>query len=128
MKTSRTAAIAALGLSSVLALAACHRGQDGGAQQAGSGNGPHHGRGMDFSDVKFPIAKADFIARMSTRMRQRCANSDPQSQPQGRGIDCGTLEAGIAKCATAAAIPDSIADQDAARDAARGYFQCVRQQ
>lgn len=125
MKILRTTVVAALGLSAAFAITACHRGQNG---QAGSGDGGHHGRGMDFSDVKFPLAKADFITRMNTRMRQRCASRDAQSQQSGRGIDCSTLEAGIAKCATATAIPDSIADQDAARDAARGYFQCVRQQ
>lgn len=127
MKILRTAIVATLGLSTALAISACHRGQDG---QAGSsdGGGGHHGHGMDFSDVKFPIAKADFINRMTTRMRQRCASRDAQSQQSGRGIDCSTLEAGIAKCATAAAIPDSIADEDAAREAGRGYFQCVRQQ
>lgn len=126
MKILRNAIIATLGLSAALAIGACHRGQD--AQAGGdNGGGGHRGRGMDFSDMKFPIAKADFITRMNTRMRQRCASRDAQSQQPGRGIDCSTLEAGIAKCATAAAIPDSIADQDAARDAGRSYFQCVRQ-
>ncbi|MBS0215755.1 MAG: hypothetical protein JSR63_10375 [Proteobacteria bacterium] len=123
MKILRTAIVATLGLSAALALSACHRGKDGGD----NGDG-HRGRGMDFSDVKFPISKADFITRMNTRMRQRCASRDAQSQQSGRGIDCSTLEAGIAKCTTAAVIPDSIADQDAARDAGRSYFQCVRQQ
>ena len=125
MKILRITVVVAFGLSAAFAITACHRGQDG---QAGSGDGGHHGRGMDFSDVKFPLAKADFITRMNTRMRQRCASRDAQSQQSGRGIDCSTLEAGIAKCATATAIPDSIADQDTARDASRGYFQCVRQQ
>ncbi len=128
MNVPRPTILVVLGLSSVLALAACHRGGQGAGQQAGQDGNGHRGRGMDFSDVKFPITKADFITRMSTRMRQRCANQDASAQQQGRGIDCSTLEAGIAKCATAAAIPDSIADKDAARDAARGYFQCVRQQ
>ena len=122
MKILRTTVVAAFGLSAAFAITACHRGQ------AGSGDGGHRGRGMDFSDVKFPLAKADFITRMNTRMRQRCASRDTQSQQSGRGIDCSTLEAGIAKCATATAIPESIADQDAARDASRDYFQCVRQQ
>ncbi|MGG6462879.1 hypothetical protein [Solilutibacter silvestris] len=125
MKILRSTIVATLALTAALAIGACHRGQDG--QAAGDGGG-HRGHGMDFSDVKFPIAKADFITRMNTRMRQRCASRDAQAQQPGRGIDCGTLEAGIAKCATAAAIPDSIADQDAARDAGRSYFQCVRQQ
>ncbi|MBW8822642.1 MAG: hypothetical protein JF567_00085 [Xanthomonadales bacterium] len=125
MKILRTTAVAALGLSAAFATTACHRGQDG---QAGNGDGGHHGRGMDFSDVKFPLAKADFITRMNTRMRQRCASRDTQSQQSGRGINCSTLEAGIAKCATSADIPDSIADQDDAHEAARDYFQCVRQQ
>lgn len=124
MNIPRPTILVVLGLSSVLALAACHRGGQGAGQD---GNG-HRGRGMDFSDVKFPITKADFTTRMSTRMRQRCANQDASAPQQGRGIDCSTLEAGIARCATAAAIPDSIADKDTARDAARGYFQCVRQQ
>ena len=124
MKILRTAIAATLALSAALAIGACHRGQD--AQGGGDNGGGHRGRGMDFSDVKFPIAKADFITRMNTRMRQRCASRDAQSQQPGRGIDCGTLEAGIAKCATAAAIPDSIADADAAREAGRSYFHCVR--
>ncbi len=126
MKIFRTAIVVALGVSAVLAISACHRGQGGGQAAGDNSGGGHRGRGMDFSDVKFPIAKADFITRMSTRMRQRCASRDVQAQQPGRGIDCSTLEAGIAKCATAAAIPDSIPDQDAARDAGRGYFRCVR--
>ena len=128
MNISRPAILVVLGLSGVLALSACNRGEQVARSQSGQDGNGHRGRGMDFSDVKFPIAKADFIARMSTRMRQRCAKQDPSTAHQGRGIDCSTLEAGIARCATAAAIPDSIADRDAARDAARGYFQCVRQQ
>ncbi|MBS0226192.1 MAG: hypothetical protein JSS25_07630 [Proteobacteria bacterium] len=124
MKFLRPITITSLVISVAFVVAACQRGQDGRT----AGDGRHHGRGMDFSDVKFPIAKADLITRMNTRMRQRCASRDAQAQQPGRGIDCSTLEAGIAKCTMAAAIPDSIADQDAARDAGRSYFQCVRQQ
>ena len=122
MKFPGNIAATTLGLCAAFAIVGCHRGQD---EQAGGGSG-HHGHGMDFSSMTFPIAKADFIAKINTRMRQRCASRDVQAQQSGRGPDCATLEAGIAKCATSADIPDSIGDQDDAHEAARDYFECVR--
>lgn len=124
MKIFRTSIIAILGISALLAISACHRGQDG--QMASDGNGEHHGHGMDFNSMTFPVAKADFLAKINSRMRQRCASRDTRSQLQGRGPDCATLEAGIAKCAASADIPDTIVDQDDAHEAARDYFECVR--
>lgn len=75
--------------------------------------------------MTFPMAKADFLAKLNARMRQRCASRDVQAQ-QGHGFDCTTLEASIAKCATSADVPDSIIDHDDAHEAARDYFECVR--
>ncbi|WP_129588434.1 hypothetical protein [Solilutibacter silvestris] len=122
MKFSRSI-VASLGLCAVFVITGCHRGQDGQAEAASSG---HHGHGMDFSGMSFPMAKADFLAKINTRLRQRCASRDVQSQQQGRGVDCATLEAGIAKCATSGDVPDSITDQDDAHEASRDYFECVR--
>ena len=121
MSNFRPLVLTVLGLSVAFAIGGCHRGQDDGAASGG-----HHHRGMDFSDMKFPVSKADFIAKANSRMRQRCSSRDTQAQQQGRGVDCATLEAGIAKCTTSADIPNSIAGPDDAREAARDYFACVR--
>lgn len=71
-----------------------------------------------FTGMTFPMAKADFITQLNSRLRDNC------KRPDRHGRLCPKLEQRSAACSAVVKRP-VVADADAARDVGGKYLRCL---